>query len=121
MAYNLYDWPEGLEITDLIPFDSVPEIIGHAANGLSARDIAVALRLDERVAAIFCRMAAVPGTPVFNLIERGRTEGRVNAMTKLGDVAREGNIDALKALGEIQGAIRFDELLINMDDDEFAC
>ena len=116
---NFTEWPEGLDITDVVPFGRVADIVKLASDGLSPRDIAVAIGLDDNAADAFCRMAPMPGSPVFRLMERGRTEGRKTALTKLSDVAREGNIDAVKALAEIQAASRHDELINYMDDDEF--
>lgn len=96
------------------------EVLRLAAVGLSASRIAAALGLEPRDALRFIALAEMPGSCVARIIEEGRANGTAAPQLKLQEVARAGNIDAIKTLQKIQGVNRFNELLTNMDDDELS-
>ena len=58
-------------------------------------------------------------TAISVLITAGRATGRAQPQIKLQEAAKAGNIEAIKALQNLQRTNRFNELVNNMDDDEF--
>lgn len=95
------------------------DVMKLAAVGFVADDIAVAMEWDRERRAMFCALATVPGSDIAILISAGRAEGRAKPQMKLQEAAAAGNIEAVKALQDLQRNNRFNELVNNMDDDEF--
>lgn len=91
-----------------------------AAVGMAPRDIAVTLELPRERRMAFCMLAETPGSEINLLIVAGRANGRATPQIKLQEAADAGNIDAIKALQDLQYDNRYIELVSNMDDDEFA-
>lgn len=96
------------------------EVLKLAAAGLAPDVIAAALKwpLERRMR--FSLLAKAPGSKVAALITSGRAIGIAVPQKKLIDAAESGNVDAAKAIRQIQEKNRFKELLTNMDQDEFA-
>lgn len=103
----------------LIPESKKEDIRKLAAVGMSARDIAVMAELTPDEATVFLSLADITGSPVDRLLAEGRAAGTAAPQIKLQEAAAAGNIDAIRALQKIQAMNRFNELLNNMDDDEF--
>ena len=95
------------------------DIMQLAAVGLSPADIAAAVELDTPSALAFVALAEIPGSNVSLMLARGRAIGRATPQMKLQAAANAGNIDAVKTLQKIQKENRFQELVNNMDNDEF--
>lgn len=96
------------------------DILKLAAVGLQPGDIAVAVELEPRDAMMFVALSEVPGSQVSRLMAQGRAIGRSTPQLKLQEAANAGNIDAVKTLQKIQKENRYQELVNNMDNDEFA-
>lgn len=107
--------PIGLALTK----EHEDDILKLAAVGLSPAEIAAAVELDTRTAMLFVALAEVPGSNVSLMLARGRAIGRATPQMKLQEAANAGNIDAVKTLQKIQKENRFQELVNNMDNDEF--
>lgn len=95
------------------------EVMQLAAVGLMPREIAVSMEWSQERCAAFCMLANMPGSAISVLISAGRALGRTQPQRKLQEAATAGNIDAIKALHDFQRINRFNELVNNMDDDEF--
>lgn len=108
--------PDGIELTA----EQEEEVMKLAAVGLSPREIAVALELAPPEARVFCLLAALPEAKISRLIMTGRATGKATPQIKLQEQAAAGNIEAIKLLQELQAKNRFNELLANIDDDEFS-
>ncbi len=107
--------PVGLVLTK----EHEEDIMKLAAVGLSPAEIAAAVELDTRNALLFVALAEVPGSKVSLMLAQGRAIGRATPQMKLQEAANAGNIDAVKTLQKIQKENRFQELVNNMDNDEF--
>ena len=107
--------PIGLALTK----EHEDDILKLAAVGLSPAEIAAAVELDTRTAMLFVALAEVPGSNVSLMLARGRAIGRATPQMKLQEAANAGNIDAVKTLQKIQKENSFQELVNNMDNDEF--
>lgn len=96
------------------------DILKMAAVGLLPVEIAVSMEnwSGERRAA-FCALANIPGSDISLLIAAGRASGRITPQVKLQEAAAAGNVDAIKTLQKLQANNRFNELVNNMDEDEF--
>ena len=92
-----------------------------AAVGLLPRQIASAIELPEATATAFIALEDQPGSPVAKMIEAGRAIGVATPQMALQEAATAGNLEAIKELQKVQRRNKFDELLLNMDDDEFTC
>lgn len=90
-----------------------------AAVGFSPTEIAVSMEWPRERRVAFCVMAKVPGSDVALLITAGKATGRAQPQIKLQEAAQAGNIEAIKALQSLQRTNLFNELVNNMDDDEF--
>lgn len=112
---NTPSLPIGLALTK----EHEDDILKLAAVGLSPAEIAAAVELDTRTAMLFVALAEVPGSNVSLMLARGRAIGRATPQMKLQEAANAGNIDAVKTLQKIQKENRFQELVNNMDNDEF--
>lgn len=95
------------------------ELMNLAAVGFTPKEIAAAMKWPRGRRSTFCRLAEYPGSDVASLIAAGRAEGRSMPQTKLREQAKTGNVEAIKELQTIQARNRFNELVSNMDDDEF--
>lgn len=95
------------------------EIMQLAAVGFMPKEIAVAMEWPREKRVAFCLLANTPGSEVAMLIASGRAIGRADPQKKLQEAATAGNIDAIKTLHKLQANNRFNELVNNMDDDEF--
>lgn len=95
------------------------EIMKLAAVGFMPHEIAVSMEWPRERRAAFCILANIPGSAVSALITAGRATGRAQPQIKLQEAAQAGNIEAIKALQNLQRINRFNELVNNMDDDEF--
>lgn len=95
------------------------EVMKLAAVGFIPREIAVSMEWTRERRAAFCILANVPGSAISVLIAAGRATGRAQPQIKLQEAANAGNIEAIKALQNLQRTNRFNELVNNMDDDEF--
>lgn len=95
------------------------EIMKLAAVGFTPYEIAVSMEWPRERRAAFCILAKVPGSEIYLLITAGRANGRAKPQIKLQEAAQAGNIEAIKALQNLQRTNRFNELVNNMDDDEF--
>lgn len=91
-----------------------------AAVGFSTSEIAVSMEWPRERRALFCELAAVPGSDVALLITAGQATGRAQPQIKLQEAAQAGNIEAIKTLQSLQRNNRLNQLINNMDDDEFA-
>lgn len=107
--------PIGLALTK----EHEDDILKLAAVGLSPAEIAAVVELDTRTAMLFVALAEIPGSNVSLMLARGRAIGRATQQIKLQEAATAGNIDAVKTLQKIQKENRFQELVNNMDNDEF--
>lgn len=107
--------PVGLVLTK----EHEADIMKLAAVGLSPAEIAAAVELGTRNALLFVALAEVPGSNVSLMLAQGRAIGRATPQMKLQEAANAGNIDAVKTLQKIQKENRFQELVNNMDNDEF--
>ena len=97
------------------------DIMQLAAVGLLPRQIASAIELPEATATAFIALADLPDSPVAKMIEAGRAIGVATPQMALQEAATAGNLEAIKELQKVQRRNKFDELLLNMDDDEFTC
>lgn len=95
------------------------EVMKLAAVGFMPREIAASMEWTRERRAAFCILANVPGSAISVLITAGRATGRAQPQIKLQEAAKAGNIEAIKALQNLQWTNRFNELVNNMDDDEF--
>lgn len=95
------------------------EVMQLAAVGMLPRDIAVAMEMPRNRRELFCSLSEVPGSQVNLLIAAGRANGVAMPQVKLQQAAKAGNIDAIKALQCCQALNRYNELVNNLDDDEF--
>lgn len=95
------------------------EVMKLAAVGFMPHEIAVSMEWTRERRAAFCILANMPGSEISLLITAGRATGRAQPQIKLQEAAQAGNIEAIKALQNLQRANRFNELVNNMDDDEF--
>ncbi len=95
------------------------EVMKLAAVGFMPHEIAVSMEWTRERRAAFCIHANVPGSAISVLITAGRATGRAQPQIKLQEAAKAGNIEAIKALQNLQRTNRFNELVNNMDDDEF--
>ena len=91
-----------------------------AAVGFLPREIAAAMEWPRERRAAFCFLADMPGSDIALLIASGRANGRADPQIKLHQAAKTGNIEAIKTLQKLQSCNRFNELINNMDNDEFA-
>jgi hypothetical protein len=96
------------------------DVMQLAAVGMLPRDIAVALEMSSERRELFCLLAETPGTNVNLLISAGRANGIAMPQIKLQEAAKAGNIDAIKALKQYQAQNRYNELVSNLDNDEFS-
>lgn len=94
------------------------DVMALAAVGFMPPEIAMYMKWpqDKRIA--FCMLANTPGSEIAILISAGRISGRADSHMKLHAAAKDGNIDAIKMLREIQADNRFNELVSHMDNDE---
>lgn len=92
-----------------------------AAVGLPPVSIAAVLELSGERRFDFLMAASVPGSDVYNLIESGRATGIASPQIKLQEQAAAGNVEAIRSLQKLQEKNRFNELLAEIDDDEFVC
>lgn len=90
-----------------------------AAVGLPPADIAAAIELAPRDAVIFVMLADMPGSSISLMLTRARAIGKSRPQMKLQEAANAGNIDAAKALQKMQRENRLQDLITNMDNDEF--
>lgn len=95
------------------------EIMKLAAVGFMPHEIAVSMEWPHERRAAFCILANLSGSAVSALITAGRATGRAQPQIKLQEAAQAGNIEAIKELQKLQRINRFNELVNNMDDDEF--
>lgn len=95
------------------------DVMKLAAVGFSPTEIAVSMEWPRERRAAFCVMAKVPGSDIALLITAGKATGRAQPQIKLQEAAQAGNIEAIKTLQSLQRTNRFNELVNNMDDDEF--
>lgn len=95
------------------------EVMQLAAVGFMPHEIAVSMEWPRERRAAFCFLANIPGSTISILITAGRAAGRAQPQIKLQEAAKAGNIEAIKALQNLQRTNRFNELVNNMDDDEF--
>lgn len=95
------------------------EVMKLAAVGFLAKEIAASMEWTAEKRRAFCRAAEIPGSDIAVLLLAGRASGRATPQIKLQEAAQAGNIDAIKTLQKIQANNRFNELVYNMDDDEF--
>lgn len=95
------------------------DIMKLAAVGFMPREIAVAMEWPNEKRVAFCMLANTPGSEIAMMIAAGRALGRAEPQQKLQEAAKAGNIDAIKTLHKLQANNRFNELVTNMDDDEF--
>lgn len=95
------------------------EVMRLAAVGFMPHEIAVSMEWPRERRAAFCVLASIPGSEISVLITAGRATGRAKPQIKLQEAATAGNIEAIKALQNLQRTNRFNELVSNMDDDEF--
>ncbi len=94
------------------------EVLKLAAVGLRPHVIAAALEFTPERRRAFVALAAQPGSPVALLLESGEALGVAAPWKKLQEVAETGNVEAVKALREVQAVNRFNSLLLSLDDDE---
>lgn len=111
--------PDKIPTALVISKDHEADILKLAAVGLSPVEIAAAVEFDSRSAMLFVALAEIPGSNVSLMLARGRAIGRATPQMKLQEAANAGNIDAVKTLQKIQKENRFQELVNNMDNDEF--
>lgn len=90
-----------------------------AAVGLSPAEIALSMEWPDERRFVFLTLANSHNSTIAHLIASGRASGRSIPQIKLQEAAAAGNIDAIKALQRLQANNRFNELVNNMDDDEF--
>ncbi|MDE5786175.1 MAG: hypothetical protein K2H98_06535 [Duncaniella sp.] len=90
-----------------------------AAVGLPPADIAAAIELPPRDGLIFVMLADMPGSPISLMLARARAIGKSAPQIKLQEAANAGNIDAAKTLQKLHRENRLQELITNMDNDEF--
>lgn len=90
-----------------------------ATIGFSPADIAAAIKLAPLDALVFVSLADVPGSSVSLMLTRARAIGKSTSQIKLYEAAAAGNIDAAKALQKLSRDNRLQELITNMDNDEF--
>ncbi len=96
------------------------EVLKLAAVGLMPVEIAMSMEWPRERRAAFCALANIPGSDIAVLIASGRASGRTTPQVKLQEAAAAGNVDAIRTLQKLQANNRFNELVNNMDDDEFA-
>ena len=106
-------------VVDGLTDEQKEDIAKLAACGQSADLIAAAIELPPEQSALFVALADVKGSTVNRMIAEGRANGIATPQIKLQEAAAAGNIDAIKELQQMQRDNRFNELLKNMDDDEF--
>jgi ParB-like chromosome segregation protein Spo0J len=90
-----------------------------AALGFTAKNIAVALGLERDEMLLFLRDAATPGTAVAVLMLQAVTQTQAAPQIKLHEAAEAGNVDAVKLLQDVQRRNQFNNMIEQMDDDEF--
>lgn len=90
-----------------------------AALGFTPKNIAIALGLDRDDMLLFLRDAAVPGTAVAVLMLQAITQTKAAPQIKLHEAAEAGNVDAVKLLQDVQRRNQFNNMIEQMDDDEF--
>lgn len=90
-----------------------------AALGYNAKKIAIALGLERNEMLLFLRDAATPGTAVAVLMLQAITETKAAPQVKLHEAAEAGNVDAIKLLQDVQRRNQFNNMIEQMDDDEF--
>lgn len=95
------------------------EVMKLAAVGFLAKEIAASMEWPAEKRLAFCHAADIPGSTIAMLILAGRASGRATPQIKLQESAQAGNIDAIRTLQKVQANNRFNELVNNMDDDEF--
>lgn len=95
------------------------DVMKLAAVGFAPTEIAVSMEWPRERRAAFCVASKIPGSDIALLIAAGRATGRAQPQIKLQEAAQAGNIEAIKALQSLQRNNRFNELVNNMDDDEF--
>lgn len=95
------------------------EILKLAAVGFMSSEIAVAMKWPRNRRVLFCALAEIPGSNIATLIASGRADGRATPQAKLREQADTGNIEAIKTLQILQANNRYNELVSNVDDDEF--
>jgi hypothetical protein len=95
------------------------DVLKLAAVGMMPNDIAVALEMPLERRSLFNMLAIIPGTSINLLIAAGRANGIAMPQIKLQEAAKAGNIDAIKALQNLQARNRYNELVNHLDDDEF--
>ncbi|MBD5401555.1 hypothetical protein HDR58_01970 [bacterium] len=108
--------PPAVELTA----EQEQEVMQLAAVGMSPREIAIALELEPDAARAFCLLAKIPGEKIARLLVSGKATGRAIPQIKLQEQAAAGNIDAIKLLQDLQAENKYNELLANIDDDEFS-
>lgn len=103
----------------MIPEEKLGDIKAYAAAGLSAADIAASVGMVPGVARVFVELADEPGSPVSQLLQSARAGADAEAVKALLKSAGLGDAESLKLLVELRERNRFNELIQNMDDDEY--
>lgn len=109
LLQGLPDWSQSVET----------EVMKYAALGMSPNDIGLAMEWPRNKRRVFCWLADMPGSPVAEAIAMGRINGRTTPQIKLQESAYAGNIDAAKALVDIQAKNRLASIISQLDEDEF--
>lgn len=107
------------DIPKLLETEEIENVQNLASVGLSPNDIALSMGWGLAKRQVFIALSSVPESDVAVAIARGKMMGISDPQTKLKEAAAEGNIEAAKALADIQENNRFRNLLTAMDDDEY--
>lgn len=90
-----------------------------AALWYSPKAIAAALGLEGRDAEYFISAAKIPGSAVYDLLQRGERDASAIDLSLL-KLAKKGDTDAVEALRKARARNLYDQVIAAMDEDEFS-